>query len=174
MLFAIYQRSYLAISLIVIETFFAFSATKMPSFTLILLLPILLLLGLQIQLRPKKLMIGLSILMILFNVRFDLFNDAFINENQAHYREGMSNNRKTFKQLNLTSDMVVFNARKRSHIECMFYTDATAYPFYPSESDIDKVRKAGMIPVIFEFPQDSLVQKEKGIKKIPLELSIFE
>ncbi len=53
----------------------------------------------------------------------------------------------------------------------MFYTDATAYPFYPSESDIDKVRKAGMIPVIFEFPQDSLVQKEKGIKKIPLELS---
>ncbi len=59
-------------------------------------------------------MIGLSILMILFNVRFDLFNDAFINENQAHYREGMSNNRKTFKQLNLTSDMVVFNARKEA------------------------------------------------------------
>lgn len=174
LLFALYQRSYLAISLIVIETFFAFSATKMPSFTLILLLPILLLLGLQIQLRPKKLMIGLSILMILFNVRFDLFNDAFLNENQAHYREGMSNNRKTLKRLNLTPDMVVFNARKRSHIECMFYTDAIAYPFYPSKSDIDKVRKAGMIPVIFEFPQDSLAQKEKGIKKIPLELSFFE
>ena len=174
MLTALYQRNYLAISLIVIETFFAFSATKMPSFTLILLLPILLLVGLQIQRRPKKLIIGLSILLVLTNIRFDLFDDAFLNENQAHYREGMSNNRKTLKRLNLTSNMVVFNARKRSHIECMFYTDATAYPFYPSESDIDKVRKAGMTPIIFEFPQDSLAQKNKGIKKIPLELSFFE
>ena len=174
LLIAIYQGNYLAISLIVIETFFAFSATKMPSFTLILLLPILLLVGLQIQRRQKKLIIGLSILLILTNIRFDLFNNAFLNENQAHYRVGMSNNRKTLKRLNLTSDMVVFNARKRSHIECMFYTDATAYPFFPSESDIDKVRKAGMTPVIFEFPQDSLAQKEKGIKKIPIELSFFE
>lgn len=168
------RLNYLAIGIVTIEVFFAISATKMPSFTLILIVPLLVLVGTSLE---KRNINGIGIALFVFiiaNAPYRLFEKEMMSEEKLHYRQGMSNNRTILQGLNLSKDMVIFNARKRSHIECMFYTDATAYPFFPSKRDLQKVENAGMTPVLFVFPQDSVGMQYKNLKQIPLELTFFE
>ncbi len=143
------------ISMIVfVYLFFSLAKTKMPSFTLIVALPIYLMLAALIQrllspwenqASPLKYGLCLSLLGLIFIHRFSLQsilkNHSFADAgNGAYYI--LYHNKVLLRDLKLPADYVLFTA-KGHHIEAMFYTGLPAYDFLPTEAQCRTLTSKG-------------------------------
>lgn len=157
-------------SILFVYLFFGIAQTKMPSFTLVISLPIFIALGCMLydierflqkkygEKRPYTWLLPLA-LMLLFFVRLNVFtvkdkHPAFSVTNIC--QERMIYNKELFTNLNLPENAVLFNLKGRHYIEAMFYTPAIAYNFLPSESQlqeaIDKDKAIYVFPGAEAFP----------------------
>jgi 4-amino-4-deoxy-L-arabinose transferase-like glycosyltransferase len=155
---------------IVVYLFFSFVATKMPSFTVITAMPVMIAFGVLInnvltflEHQPIKksifsfLFILLSFILILIKLNFYEIakkHSPLFSEN--YYSIELLKNRNNFKTLNLPPKAVLFNVNERHYIEAMFYTDATAYNFIPTEIQIEEVLRKGYQPIVYKNEKDSI------------------
>jgi len=148
---------------ILVYVFYSFASTKMQSYPYVVAMPILVCLAFLVQwivqrisnIIPSK-FIGLVlpfvlILLMYSNLRINELlrvHTSYYGENEYH--EGLSRNRLIFLGLkdSLPPNSVLFNVSGRHYIEAMFYTDLPSYEMMPTQSEIDQVLAAQMIPVI--------------------------
>lgn len=168
------------------------AATKMPSFTYILILPVFLFTAtaadsaiLLLRERIKTPLIASLILAVALGVtcysRIDveelqLIHTKWSQENT--YTRMLCYNRKIFKDLKkeLPSNAVLLNVKGRHYVEAMFYTDALAYNFVPSEKEIRKLKRAKKRIYIFkaEVPLPEYITADADIVVLDKRLQGFE
>ncbi|MCC7303738.1 MAG: glycosyltransferase family 39 protein [Bacteroidia bacterium] len=164
---------------------FTVAETKMPAFTIILILPIYLLLSVTLDKlislwdggRQKVVatIVGFGMLTLVFS-RLDIsavLKDYAINSEGNYYSWSLMHNRKIFKDLRLTNNTVLFNVKGRHYIEAMFYTDKPAYNFIPSEEQVQKVIAEGHSIAIFVNPGDTLPEYIMKANPVMLENNLF-
>lgn len=175
-----------------VEVFFGIAQTKMPSFTIVLVLPIFVLsavpLSITLNWMQKKIQSRLliplvSILFILmFFVRIDVDqlrenHTAWKTENV--YPVWLNKIRNTFISLRpqLNSNSVVYNVYGRHYIELMFYTDATATNKIPTEKEVLELLQKGKEVFIFRdnrTPLPKHVLENERVKKLDINLQGYE
>lgn len=150
--------------LVGVELFFALAATKMPSFTVVLVLPVFVISAIPIArlmdwllLQKQKTLIQISIVLLLMSMivlRIDIeklqeTHTEWRNENV--YTRQLTYNRNVFQQLSkdLNENAVVFNVLGRHYVELMFYTDALATNQIPTEHEIERLVKVGKKVYVF-------------------------
>ncbi|MDA8896334.1 hypothetical protein N9J24_03035, partial [Bacteroidia bacterium] len=165
--------------------FFTLAQTRMPSFTYVAMSGVLFLCmhGLHALLSLTDKIKGSSVLVALFfifaayeNFHWDDLNKNFDREGpQSYYRNGLVANKRWFKKQYLSVRDVVFNLPRRTYVELMFYTDATAYPYWPGKEDLEKVKEAGVNLYIYKSVSDSLPhQLPENAKLLVGDLKCFE
>ncbi|MHB8402507.1 MAG: ArnT family glycosyltransferase [Bacteroidia bacterium] len=166
-----YKKIALAIisSILFVYLFFSFAATKMPSFTIITILPIFLSLAflidflinsfekfkLSAHLNKTILLLGLVIFICLRIDIKPLFKQHTFStvDNEEYYKTALTHNKEVFQNLHLPASTVIFNVAGRHYIEAMFYTGLPAYNFIPSQEQyIDMKQKKH--PIALFKPQD--------------------
>ena len=181
------NRIAMAVSILVIFVFgfFTLAQTRMPSFTYVAMSGVLFLCmhGLHALLSLTDKIKGSSVLVALFfifaayeNFHWDDLNKNFDREGpQSYYRNGLVANKRWFKKQYLSVRDVVFNLPRRTYVELMFYTDATAYPYWPGKEDLEKVKEAGVNLYIYKSVSDSLPhQLPENAKLLVGDLKCFE
>jgi 4-amino-4-deoxy-L-arabinose transferase-like glycosyltransferase len=155
---------------IVVYLFFSFTATKMPSFTIIVFMIIVIafasLVNNLIEFINKNVRkellkrINFSVLIILLVLlRFDI---EYLQEkhttwkNENTYTQMLTYNREIFKSLRLPINTVLFNVKGRHYIEAMFYTGLPAYNIIPSVVQYKDLKSKGWRIAIFKSPNIEL------------------
>lgn len=130
---------------IITYLFFTIAVTKMPSFTLIVLMIIMILLAnfvdqilefffMKLNLKPhiSKIIFSMVAILLLFSIDLKSITSRHqITTNENDYASMMIHNKKIFKSLRLPKQTVLFNVKGRHYIEAMFYTSLPAYNFIP-------------------------------------------
>lgn len=147
--------------------FFGIAQTKMPSFTLVISLPIFIALGCMLfdienflsqKFKGSKpyAIVFPAALLLLFFIRLNIFtikdkHPAFTVSGIC--QERMLYNKELFTGLNLPENAVLFNLKGRHYIEAMFYTPAIAYNFIPSESQLQEALDKDKAIYVFPGPE---------------------
>ncbi len=181
------NRMAMAVSVLVIfvYAFFTLAQTRMPSFTYVAMSGVLFLsmhglhalLALPDKLKVIRALIALFFILTAYeNFHWNDLKENFDREGpQSYYRNGLVENKEWFKRQNLSDKDVVFNLPRRTYVELMFYTDATAYPYWPGKEDLEKVKQAGVNLYIYNSISDTLPHKIPANAKILLgDLKCFE
>jgi len=180
----------LASMVVVVYLFFSCVATKMPSFTVITAMPIFIAFGVllnEIFLFMKNkfanlngyLFAFLGLASILVILKIDL--DSLAKKHSTSYKENfysieLFRNRNNFKSMRLQPKSILFNVNERHYVEAMFYTDAVAYNFIPSERQLDEVIGKGYHPIVFKNEKDSIpsyISNNGKIKLLPSFISSY-
>jgi 4-amino-4-deoxy-L-arabinose transferase-like glycosyltransferase len=157
---------------LVVYILFSLSKTKMPGFTFVASLPILLTLGslldyliiflrgLRFPVYLKRLSIVVCIVLIgIFNLKFSTIseNHSLSGDDKLCSRICIRN-KTLFESLrtSLPSNSVVFNLKGRTYIECMFYSGLPAYNFIPTAEQHLELKKKNKIVVIFILSDQNL------------------
>lgn len=153
---------WMAIAMVlVVNVFFAFAATKMPSFTFVVLGPIVLTLGIGMEIAvgwvEKKagvlrIVPILAIMTVIF-LRFDLEgfqarHTLWLESNRVFY-QNMVENRALYESLELPNNTIVFNTGSHQFIDIMFYTGLESHDFIPAEEDFQRIRQEGKRAAVF-------------------------
>jgi 4-amino-4-deoxy-L-arabinose transferase len=155
---------------VVVYLFFSLVATKMPSFTVITAMPIMIAFGvlinttidylkkrLQNSIRYSIMFIIAGVILILIKMNFNgLAKNHSILNPENYYSIELSKNRNNYLGLQLPAKAVLFNINERHYIEVMFYTNATAYNFIPTESQIEEVLRKGYHPIVYKNSKDNI------------------
>jgi len=131
----------------------------MPSFTVITAMPIFIAFGALLNemflfIKNKfanlngYLFAFLGLASILVILKIDL--DSLAKKHSTSYKENfysieLFRNRNNFKSMRLQPKSILFNVNERHYVEAMFYTDAVAYNFIPSERQLEEVIGKGYI-----------------------------
>lgn len=153
---------YLLISmLLAVYLFYTMAATKMPSFTLVIALVVFIFLAnlidallLIFNKKSFQSLAFITVLVVLVINRFEY--ESYVENHFNKHKEIMVNIKNTFKSLDLPQNTVVFNVPGRHYIECMFYTDYTAYNDFPSKEVLMEVDSMQRPLAIFVKEQDTL------------------
>ncbi|HEX7414911.1 MAG TPA: glycosyltransferase family 39 protein, partial [Bacteroidia bacterium] len=158
-------------SILFVYLFFSFAATKMPSFTSVVILPMCLALAFLIDFLInsfEKLKLPLHInrtfllvtlvLLVFFRVDITLLLKYHtfsmpLKVDDDNYRPALSHNKKVFQSLHLPANTVIFNVTARTYIDAMFYTGLPTYNFIPSEEQYRDMKQKKRLIAIFK-PQD--------------------
>lgn len=149
-----------------VHLFFSLAATKMPSFTYILILPVFIFVATAMDsailaLKERVKVSFIATLIILFVLGLTSYSRIDVEELQLIHTEWseentytrmLTYNRKVFVELKkeLPPNSVLLNVKGRHYVEAMFYTDALAYNFVPSVREIQKLKSANKHIYIFE------------------------
>ncbi len=160
----------LLLSSILVFLFFTFTATKMPSFTLVIALPVFIslaflinyLLGLFNKLGIprvlKKCLIAVFLLALAI-WRIDIptlqKKHGFFGK-QDECSQLLAKNTRIFQKLQLPSNAILFNLKGRHNIEAMFFTGLPAYNFIPTEEQYLDLKNKNRLVAIFKGPNDSI------------------
>ncbi len=165
------KHHYLRISLvgavIFVYLFFTIAATKMPSFTL-LVMPVLLIAvayfiqlilqqtvgGPERSLTHRILFLIVGIGCTVFNFNFEQLQTQHFSENNE-YIDKLSRNKETFKNLPISENTILLNVKGRHYVEAMFYTEVPAYNFVPNEKEVQRLLGLGKQLLIFR-PTEAL------------------
>ncbi|CAN5301129.1 hypothetical protein BH09BAC5_BH09BAC5_03980 [soil metagenome] len=159
---------------------FSFAATKMPSFTTILILPIFISMAFLIdflvsQYEHFKLPKHLSKLILILSFgAFAFLRIDFNSLNETHCIIGEENycrkiwegNKRIFQGLNVPANSVLFNVNGRNYIDAMFYTGLPSYNFIPTEAQYRDVQQKNRTIVLFKFPSDSIPRYLENDSKV--------
>jgi 4-amino-4-deoxy-L-arabinose transferase len=144
--------------------FFSFASTKMPSFTIVVAMIILLafatLLDYLIQsinqyVKSKgfRNLIFVLLVILIVLIRFDIgvFGERHtISNSSLDYTQDLLHNKEVFTSLKLPDNSVLFNVRCRFYIEAMFYTGLPAYNFIPTFEQYHDLKLKGRRIAIFK------------------------
>lgn len=166
---------------VVVYAFFSFVQTKMPSFTLVVALILVVLfaslldklLG-WLNARSKykagriiELLVGTTLILTLnFNVEY--LQAKHTSWKNDYYFLQQVHNTNQLKSLDLPDHAVIFNTRGRQYIECMFYTGFPAYDFIPTVDQVNKLKQEGRKIILFNsFDTDlpAYIQTDSSILK---------
>ena len=143
--------------------FFSFTATKMPSFTTVVFMVVIIafatLLNAIIEFASsflnkesaRSMIFSLLILLIVF-FRFDtefLTEKHGLRKMENKYSRMLIENKNVFESLKPLPNTVLFNVKGRHYIEAMFYLGIPAYNFIPSRLQVNELKSKGMKIAIF-------------------------
>lgn len=148
----------------VVYLFFSVTATKMPSFTIIVSMVIFIafatLFDILIEFITKtvnkaflKKICFVVPVIILVLLRFDiqtLQEKHSLWNKENSYSQMLTYNKGVFKSLKLPSNTVLFNLKGRHYIEAMFYTGLPAYNITPSIKQYEDLKARGWRIAIFK------------------------
>ncbi|MFT4757840.1 MAG: 4-amino-4-deoxy-L-arabinose transferase-like glycosyltransferase [Vicingaceae bacterium] len=167
-----------------VELFFGFAKTKMPSFTMILGIPILFFISFLFYRLEKyflrrnipKAQFGLILIVfLLFFTKVD-FKELRQNHqitNSNNYQGIMTHNALQFKKFSHENPgTVVFNVKGRQYVEGMFYSNCLFFNFYPSELQLNKCYEAGRKVIILH--DEEIDKKWKTDKRVVYQKSKFK
>jgi len=143
--------------------FFTIAASKMPSFTIIVSMIIIIAFGsmldyifyfLEKYIKPQKIRASIFIVSILVIslLRLDI---EHLQERHTTWKKTnvatrmLTHNKEVFKSLDLPEKTVLFNVKGRHYIEAMFYTGLSAYNFIPSFEQYKDIKEKGRNIAIF-------------------------
>lgn len=144
--------------------FFSFAQTKMPSFTMIVILPVFLAVAFLVDafrravetlklspwLSKAALIITLSVIGLMrFNVRAWREEHCFLRSPNRSILS-LEHNKQVFQNLRLPENAVIFNVPDRHYIEAMFYSGHSAYSFIPSYEQYSDLKSKKRIVAMFK------------------------
>jgi len=144
--------------------FFSLAQTKMPSFTMIAILPVFVSIAflvdafrrafekleLSIWLRKAALITVLSTIGLMrFDVKSWREKHCFLRSDNS-YINSLKHNKQVFQNLHLPENAVIFNVADRHYIEAMFYSGHPAYSFIPSHEQYSNLKSKKRIVAIFK------------------------
>lgn len=149
---------------VIVYLFFSLSATKMPSFTLIATLPILIIIASSLSwaqelieklIKSNSLKLALFILLLsaLFIFRLDIAQLEWKHTDKQENNDvflKMNHNKEIFENLDLKENDVLFNIRGRHYVEAMFHTNNTAYNLIPSPEQVKELKLKGRNVVLLK------------------------
>ena len=146
--FLIKHCAYLSFAIMFIFTFvfFSLAQTRMPSFTYVSMVSVMMLatngaVWLFDKLQGWKYLALVFMILVSFeNFKPHKIYELFAGQETKQYREGMLANRKYIEGLNLTKNDIVFNLPRHSYIELMLYSSSSAYPIMPMPADLEKAK----------------------------------
>ena len=160
----------LIVSVLFVFLFFSFSATKMPSFTLVVALPVFMAAAsladalleqwrrLSMPGLIKNAATGFALLALVF-WRIDVSHlqkkHGFLGA-PDECSQLLAKNTDIFKNLRLPDNAVLFNLKGMHYVEAMFYTGLPAYNFLPDEKQYLDLKSKHRIIAIFNGPNDSI------------------
>ena len=71
---------------------------------------------------------------------------------QDPYFRNLLHNREVFRSLELPPNSVLFNVKGRHYVEAMFYTGLPAYPFIPTCDQCQELKRKGRVIAVFKTP----------------------
>jgi len=146
-----------------VYVFFTVAASKMPSFTIIASMMIIIAFGslldyifyyLEKYIKPQKMQASIFIVSILVISLFRL-DIEYLQERHTTWKNTniatrmLTHNKEVFKSLDLPEKTVLFNVKGRHYIEAMFYTGLSAYNFIPSYEQYKEIKEKGRNIAIF-------------------------
>ena len=149
---------------VIVYVFFTVAATKMPSFTIVVLLPVCLALSMVINeviWRLSRLISAppaagnyiFGILILAFALyRFDigyLEEEHSLKHEKNEYSRMLLHNKQVFQSLDLPENAVLFNVRGRHYVDAMFYTEFPAYNFIPTGEQLLELKRKDRVPAVF-------------------------
>jgi len=147
----------------IVYIFFSFAATKMPSFTLAVLLPIYLMLATFINYLFDLLDSRLNNVRLAAAIQFMFLITVFIGQlnieglqanhtswkpESAKHISMMTHNKEVFESLKLSKNAVLFNVKGRHYVEAMFYLDVPAYNYLPTVEQVERLEKLNRTIVV--------------------------
>jgi 4-amino-4-deoxy-L-arabinose transferase-like glycosyltransferase len=171
--------------------FFSFAQTKMPSFPVVLVLPIFLCLafamdwmarfiqGLRIRTFVQKSILFMGFCGILYmRLDYSTLHDkhGFMNGGKG-YGYPLIQNKKIFQSLHLPANAVICNVPGIHYVEAMFYTGLPAYNVVPTESQYTDLCNKRRIIAIFQPLSGELpeyLKKDKNLIVIRERIEEFE
>ena len=162
----------LLINIIGVELFFLIAATKMPSFTLILALPIFISIACFIDhfleyienrinhpIFLKTISITFLIILVLCRIDIEELQEKHtLWKKDNIYSRMLTHNKDLFSSLksSLPKNTVLFNVKGGHYIESMFYTGIPSYKIIPSYKQYKKLNESGYIIALFNSPEITL------------------
>jgi 4-amino-4-deoxy-L-arabinose transferase len=160
----------LLVMVLFVYLFFSLAKTKMPSFTLIVALMVMISFGTLLDLAYQWIskwikrqwiasMVFILFILGLIIIRFDV--ETF-QENHTTWKESnqytrmMIHNKALFQSLELPENAVLLNVKGRHYIEAMFYTGLPAYPFIPDQEQYRVIKENGKVAALFVIPGQEL------------------
>jgi 4-amino-4-deoxy-L-arabinose transferase len=158
------------IMLLFVYLLFSFAATKMPSFTAILIVPIYISLAFLMDYLIKQYAkikmssaISKTLLVILLGwFAFARIDIKSLNETHCiigqenNCRKVWENNKKIFQNLKLPTHSVIFNVKGRNYVDAMFYTGIPSYEMIPTEEQYLDMKNKNLRIVLFRPLNDSI------------------
>jgi 4-amino-4-deoxy-L-arabinose transferase len=146
--------------------FFSFAATRMPSFTTVVSMIILLALAALVDFLIQQInhyvtnralrniiFAVVVIFIVLFRLDIGIFRQRHtISNSGTTYSQDLMHNREVFKSLYLPANSVLFNVKCHFYIEAMFYTGLPAYNFIPTLDQYHDLKSKGRRIAIFTPP----------------------
>ncbi len=157
--------------LAVVYLFFSIAATKMPSFTIIIISIVMLALASLIQMGLERIetvfnlkkwihsLIFLGLLLSISIIRIDidyLQAKYTLWKKNNHYSRNLIHNKKVFTNLDIPENTVLFNVKGRHYIEAMFYTDRIAYNIMPNRKILNQLKSKNLKAVVFKSPKKKI------------------
>jgi 4-amino-4-deoxy-L-arabinose transferase-like glycosyltransferase len=168
------------ISVLAVYLFFSFAATKMPSFTIVVMLPIFLALAFLMDFlfssveklnlsKGDNVFIISSLLLLLTYFRMDfcaLYTvKSFSDVDDVYYRDALTHNKKIFQNLSLLpANTVVFN--DPHYVETMYYSGFPAYKFLPSLEQYNDMKQKKRVIAYFRPLNNSIPQYLREDKEV--------
>lgn len=149
---------------LIVYLFFSLATTKMPAYTIIVSLPVMLAFAALLDYTGsyiekagipdigKKIVLAVIVFLFII-VRFDfksLKEHHFPWKDEYSYSSMLYYNRQIFKELDLPGNTVIFNVRGHHYIESMFYTGLTSYHMMPLEEHYHFLKEKGYGMALFK------------------------
>ncbi len=146
-----------------IYLFFTIAVTKMPSFTVIVLMMVMIILAsfidfileylldkLNFTPNNSKIFFSVITILLLFSLNLKSISKRHqVTNNENDYASMMIHNKEIFKKLSLSRETVLFNVKGRHYIEAMFYSSLPAYNFIPDIHQYNDLKNKSKTIAIF-------------------------
>jgi hypothetical protein len=165
-------------AIIFVYLFFTVLPTKMPSFTIIVSMIILIALATLVnevlqKIKFKKLRNVVFIIstLVIVLLRLDLEElqlQHTLSSDANYYSKTLIHNKKVFESLDLPENAVLFNTKNYA-IDAMFYTGRTAYSFVPSKKQCQILKQKKKVIAIIDAASLDLpnyLEQDKSLIKL--------
>jgi 4-amino-4-deoxy-L-arabinose transferase len=160
----------LLIMIAAVYLFFSFAATRMPSFTTVVSMIILIAFAalfnylvefinqfIKWSWLRNIIFAGLVVLIVIIRFDMESLREKHTMANSGNsYTRDLIHNKEVFKSLNLPGNAVLFNVKGRFYIEAMFYTGLPAYNFIPTIEQYHDIQSKGRCIAIIKTSNPSL------------------